>query len=62
MNITFYDKYCHMFRWIHCNGLYGQFFWKYACRNDMDNNIRIGTNWLQFVEYEEKGDEAKLED
>jgi hypothetical protein len=51
-----------MFRWIHCNGLYGQFFWKYACRNDMDNNIRIGTNWLQFVEYEEKGDEAKLED
>jgi hypothetical protein len=44
----------HMICWLYCIDLYGRFFWRYVSRNDMEYIIRIGSNRLQFVEYEEK--------
>jgi hypothetical protein len=48
--ITCYGKDFHMLCWFYYTNLHGHFFWKYDSRNDMDYNIRIRSNKLQFVE------------
>jgi len=58
LKIACLDKDSHMLCWFYCNDLYGHFFWRYDGRNDMDYNIRIGCNRLQFVESKKKGKEV----
>jgi hypothetical protein len=60
LKIANFGKVSHMFCWFYCTDLYGHLFWRYAGRSDMDYNIRIGSNRLQFVEFEEKEDEVEL--
>jgi hypothetical protein len=62
LRIAYSGKVSHMFCWLYCTDLYGCSFWRYISRNDMDYNIKIGSNKLQYVESEERGDEVELRD
>jgi hypothetical protein len=57
-----FGKVSHMLCWFYCTDLYGHLFWRYIGRNDMDYNIRVGSNRLHFVESEKKEDEVEFGD
>jgi hypothetical protein len=62
LRITYFGKDSHMLCWLDCTDIYGRLFWRYIGRSDMDYNIKVGSNRLQYVEFEEKGDEVELGD
>jgi hypothetical protein len=62
LRIAYSGKVFHMFCWLYYTDLYGCLFWRYIGRRDMDYKIRVGSNRLQYVESEERGDEVELKD
>jgi len=62
LKIAYSCKVFHMFCWLCCTNLYGCPFWKYISRNDMDHSIKVGSNKLQYVKSEKRGDEVELGD
>ncbi len=54
-----FGKDSHVICWLYCTDICGHFFWRYVNISDMEYIIRIGSNRLQFVEYEKK--EKKME-
>ncbi len=50
----------HMLCWVFSTYLYGRLNWRYIGRNDLNYNIKIGNNWLQFVASKEPKDETTL--
>jgi len=60
LRISNYGKGSHMICWLYCTNLYGCFFWRYVSKSDMEYIIRIGSNRLQFVKYEEKEKEVEI--
>jgi hypothetical protein len=45
---------------VFCTYLYGRLNWRYIGRNDLNYSIKIGSNWLQFVAFEELKHETTL--
>ncbi len=62
MRISSFGKDSHMLCWFYCTDIWGRLFWKYIGKSDMDYNIKVGSNRLQYVEFEEKGYEVILRD
>jgi hypothetical protein len=60
--IASFGKGFYMLCWLYYTNLYGHFFWRYIVKSDMDYNIRVRSNSLQFVESKEKEDEVELGD
>jgi hypothetical protein len=50
-----------MLCWVFCINLYGRLNWRYIGRSDLNYNIKIGSNQLQFVAYEKLENEITLE-
>jgi hypothetical protein len=40
--------------------MYGRLNWRYTSRSDLNYNIKIGSNRVQYVVSKEKEDEPKL--
>ncbi len=60
LRITNFIKDSHMLCWLYCINFYDHLFWRYASKSDVEYNIKIGSNRLLFVEYEEKEDEVEI--
>lgn len=45
---------------LYCTYFYDRLFWRYASRSDMEYNIKIGSNRLQSVEFEEKEKDMEI--
>ncbi len=50
----------HMLCCVFSTYLYSRLNWRYIGRNDLNYNIKIGNNWLQFVASKEPKDETTL--
>ncbi len=60
LKISSSKKGYHMLCWLYYINFYGRLFWRYASINDMEFNIRISSDRLQYVKYGEREDEVEI--
>jgi hypothetical protein len=61
LKITYTRREFHIFCCIFCVDVYNRLNWKYDGTSDLNYNIKIGSNRLQYIVSKEKEDEQKLE-
>jgi len=62
LKITYIGGESHMLFWVFYIDICGRLNWKNIGKSDLNYNIKIGSNQLQFVAYEELENEITLEE